>query len=443
MDLCVHFIGIGGVSMSALAKYLLNFGFIVQGSDVAKSAYTDELSALGAKIFIGNNAENVKNAQMVVYSDAIRSDDEELLCARKTGLYVVSRTELLKCVAENFRTVVGIGGCHGKTTVTCMLAHILKAGKKSFTAHIGGEDLVFSNFVSFGGEIFLTEVCEYKKNLLAFKCNVAVCLNADPDHLDCYTDYDELKNTYYRYLNNADKAIINVSDGVLRNYDGPNAVPFGNESGKYGMENLTDDNGVYRFDFLIDGKKACNVKLGVFGRHNAYNAFAAAVVASELGITPREIKRGLSAFKGVKRRFEKIGGINGADVIIDYAHHPREIAAAYATACELKKERVITIFQPHTYSRTIFLKEEFKSVLNRIDDLIIYKTFPAREVYRVGGSAFELFRELGAKNISYFEEFEKLVESLKKSLKKGDLLLILGAGDLAERFRSYLKSPRE
>lgn len=438
MDLCVHFIGIGGVSMSSLAKYLLNAGFTVQGSDITRSAYTDELIAAGAEIFIGNAAENIKNAQMVVYSDAIKAEDKELVAARQRGLYVISRTELLKSVAENFKTIVGVGGCHGKTTVTCMLAHIFRRAKLKFTAHIGGEDNEFSNCALFGGEIFLSEVCEYKKNLLAFDCTLAVCLNADPDHLDCYKDYDELKNTYYEYIKRADKAIINIDDGALAKCGDKNAATFGFSCGaKYTAKNLVDENGKYRFDFYADGKKACRVRLCVYGRHNVQNALAAAATATELGVKAADIKRGLADFKGVKRRFENIGEINGAKVIIDYAHHPREIAAVYAAAKELNANRIVTVFQPHTYSRTIFLKDEFLSVLGRIKNLYIYKTFAARENFTDGGSAFDLYRDLGGET-AYFDDFAALKTQLEKTLLSGDLLLVLGAGDLAEKFRAEL-----
>lgn len=424
--------------MSSLAKYLLRSGFTVQGSDVARSAYTDELIALGAKIFTGNSAESIENAQMVVFSDAIKADNPELAAARERGLYVVSRAELLKSVAENFKTVVGVGGCHGKTTVTCMLAHIFKRAKLKFTAHIGGEDCEFSNCALFGGEVFLSEVCEYKKNLLAFDCSLALCLNADADHLDCYKDYDELKNTYYEYLSRADKAVINIDDGALDDYSGTNAVGYGfGGNAEYSAANIECKNGKYRFDFCVVGKKACKINLCVLGKHNVYNALAAAATAAELGIKANDIKRGLYDFKGVKRRFENIGEINGAQVIIDYAHHPREIAAAYAAAEELNANRIITVFQPHTYSRTIFLKDEFLSVLGRIKNLYIYKTFAARESFTDGGSAFDLYRDLGSPT-AYFDDFSALNAQLKSVLTGGDVLLVLGAGDLAEKFRAEL-----
>lgn len=440
MKLCVHFIGIGGVSLSSLAKYLLHLGFTVRGSDVVKSTYTDQLERLGVKVFFGHDAANVGDAQVVVYSDAIKSDNPELVKAYEDGLFVMTRAQLLKCVAENFKTVVGVGGCHGKTTVTCMLAHIFKAAKRGFALHVGGEDYELSNSAVFGDEILLTEVCEYKKNLLELRCDVAACLSADADHLDCYEGYDELKKTYDEYIKLANKAIINGDDRYLRRYAASSVVRYG--EGKdcdYRIEELHSSGGKYSFSVLVRGEKAFSVKLAVYGKHNAYNALAASAIALELGVPPKYVKRGLTEFKGVKRRFEVIGEINGATVVVDYAHHPREISAALATAREAASGDLTVVFQPHTYSRTLFLKDEFVSVLSQVENLALYSTFSAREEYVAGGSAFDLYRDMGEKG-AYYDDFDRLIADLKKSLAKGGLLLVLGAGDLEGKFRSYCRT---
>ncbi len=438
MRLKVHFIGIGGVSLSCLAKYMLSLGFTVSGSDLRPSAYTDELVALGAEIKFGHSEDNVWGAQVVVYSDAVKADNPELVYARRERLYILSRAELLRSVAENFKTVVGVAGCHGKTTVTCMLAHIYAAANARFTAHIGGRDLEFSNCVLRGHDAFISEVCEYKKNLSLFPATVAVCLNADKDHMDCYKDYGELKRAYFDYLKSADKAIINIDDKTLSRYKNKNAVCFG-ESGKadYGVKNVARTRNGYKFEIVKNGKFLLSVTLNVGGRHNVMNALAAAVCAVEAGVKPKAVAKGLRAFKGVERRYEKIGEINGAEVIIDYAHHPREIRAAIAEAKEREEKNTIVVFQPHTFSRTIFLKKEFVAVLREIENLKIYKTFPAREEYAVGGSAKELRDETG--NGEYYDDFDRLYDDLKKELKRGERLLVLGAGDLAEEFRARLR----
>ncbi len=423
--------------MSALAKYLLSFGFQVSGSDLRASVYTRELEELGATIVIGHHPEMLENVQMAVYSDAVRKDDPELKRAEELGLYILNRSGLLKSVAENFREVVGVGGCHGKTTVTCMLAHIYAAANEDFTAHIGGEDKTFSNCVIRGSKLFLTEVCEYKKNLLDIKCNAAVCLSADADHLDCYSSREELADCYYTYLKTADKAIINADDKILSAFADLNAVTFGLNKGLYTADNMKSEKGAYSFDFVKGGEKLCRIKLKVAGRHNAVNALAAAAVATETGIDIKYIKRGLKNFKGVRRRFEKVGKLNGADVIIDYAHHPREIEAALSTAREVYGDKFRAVFQPHTYSRTIFLKDEFIRVLSEIENPILYKTFPAREEFQPGGSALDLYKDTGERG-KYFEDFDELIKYLKNGAESVEALLILGAGDLAELIREYL-----
>lgn len=439
MRLRVHFIGIGGVSMSCMAKYMSGMGFDVDGSDVRRSEYVDELVAMGINVAIGHSEENIAGAHVAVYSDAIKEDNVELAYARREKLYVISRAELLKSIAENFALVIGVAGCHGKTTVTCMLSHIFAAAHSEFTAHIGGEDLEFSNCVLRGHYAFISEVCEYKKNMLSFPADIAVCLNADKDHMDCYADYDELKNSYREYLKSADKAVVCADDPALGSYKYKNAVTFGvSKPAKYGAADIKDDAGKYSFAFTENGKKVARISLRVVGRHNVINALAAAACARESGISAKYIARGLRDFRGVKRRFEKIGEINGAETIIDYAHHPREITAALAAAKEKSADKTIVVFQPHTYSRTIFLKDEFVSVLSGIENLLIYKTFPAREGYIEGGDAADLCKALGRTG-AYFDDFSVLYSYLEKNLSKGDLLLVLGAGDLAERFREELR----
>lgn len=437
MSFRVHFIGIGGVSLSSLAKYMLRMGFTVSGSDARDSVYTEELKRLGASVFIGHSEKNAEGAQVVVYSDAIKEDNCELAFARKEKLFIMTRAELLKSVAENFGIVIGVAGCNGKTTVTCMLAHILDAAKKAFTAHIGGEDKEFSNSVIRGSEVFLSEVCEYKKNLLNFPADVCLCLNCDADHLDCYNGYDELKNAYLSYLKSGDKAVINIDDPVLAGYKEKNAVTFGvKNKAKYGVKNLTEKNGAYSFYLTENGRKLTRIALSVAGEYNAVNALAACALAREIGVSAKDIARGIKKFKGVKRRYERIGKINGADVIIDYAHHPKEIAACLSAAKKERAKNILVVFQPHTYSRTIFLKDEFIKVLGGVENLYLFRTFAAREAPIEGGSALDLYKDLGKGE--YFDDFDKLFSGLTEKLDEGDLLLVLGAGDLAELFRSRL-----
>ena len=434
----VHFIGVGGVSMSSLARYLLSVGFTVSGSDIAPGEKLEKLAEEGVTIYIGQSAENVEGKDVVVYSDAIKEENPELKRAVENKSYVLKRAELLKIVSENFSKKIGVCGCHGKTTVTCMLAHVFDEANERFTAHIGGFDLKYGNCAVKGAKYFISEVCEYKKNLNFFDADYAVCLNAEADHLDCYKDRDELKTTYFDYLKRAFKAIINADDGSLATYDGSNAVTFGlSDKCDFYAADVTQKGGKYSFDLYIYGAKSERITLKTFGGHNVYNALAAAACAFLCGINPKKIKKGLESFRGVERRFEHIGNLAGAEVFADYAHHPTEIAESIKTMKEAKKGKIYTVFQPHTFSRTIFLKDKFVKVLSGTENLVLFKTYPAREEYMKGGSAKELASLLP--DAEYFEDVRGLLAYIYAKVKRGDVVLVLGAGDLEEKMKKYLE----
>ena len=436
-DINLYFIGIGGVSMSALAKYLFGMGFNVSGSDIKGGEVVGELMEKGIKVYIGGNVEEVKRSEVVVYNSAIKDDDEELVVARESGAYLIARAELLKQVGENFKKRIGVCGCHGKTTVTCMLTHIYDEAKAKYTAHIGGFDGVFGNFRRTGDEVFISEVCEFKKNIDLFSPDVGVCLSTEPDHLDCYSGEEELLKSYYSFIKRGYKSIISTEDKNLRTYDGGNKVTFGKCEGDFHAANASEKNGRYCFDLIYREKKLGRIELKVVGEYNMFNAIAAAACAYTEGIKFSAIKRGLENFTGVKRRFEKIGSLSGAAVIADYAHHPSEIRAALKTAEKIAKDRLYVVFQPHTYSRTLFLKDDFKAVLGDVERLILFKTFPARERPIEGGSAYDLYEEMGKRG-QYFDDADKLYEFLKSNMREKDAALILGAGDLYDIMKKKL-----
>ena len=437
-DLKVHFIGVGGVSMSSLANYLYEIGFTVCGSDIVKNEYTEALEKKGCKIFLGHKKDNVNGAQVVVYNSAIGEDNEELCEAKRQKLFLLTRAELLKIVSENFRVRVGVCGCNGKTTVTCMLAHIFKCAKKRFTAHIGGNDNKLANSYVKGSEYFISEVCEYKKNIDEFTAEIGVCLNTGEDHLECYSGKDELIGHYFEFLKRSKTAVIYGEDENLKRYAEVNAVTFGEgKNCDYKIKDVASERGRYSFKLLSNDGQIIGIRLKVYGRHNVLNAAAAATAAMRCGIDEESIKRGLENFSGTKRRFELIGRINGAKVIADYAHHPEEIAATLSCAEEIARGKIYVVFQPHTYSRTIILKDEFVKVLNEVDNLILYKTFPAREEYLQGGSAYDLYNAMDKKG-SYFAGVDALLCYLKGRLKRSDTLLVLGAGDLYNLIKSRL-----
>jgi UDP-N-acetylmuramate--alanine ligase len=339
------------------------------------------------------------------------------------------RAELLNMISENFSTVVGVAGCHGKTTVTCMLAHIFTEANIPFTAHIGGDDLAYGNFINRGNQVFLSEVCEFKKNITKFNAHYAVCLNTGKDHMDCYSDEKELENAYISYVKRAYKSIIGVNDDVLNFYNGDNAVGFSiyNDS-DFSAKNLKNNNGFFIFDLYIRGEKRAKIKMPIVGEYNVKNALAAIACSYEMGISLAKIKKGIKSFKGVKRRYEFLGFLNGGRVIADYAHHPTEIKSSISATKENCKGKVFVCFQPHTYSRTLFLKEEFVEALSSEENLVIFKTYSAREEYILGGGAEDLCTLLP--NSVYVEDIEKVIEFFKTKMTKKDCLLILGAGDL-------------
>lgn len=419
-----YLIGIGGISMSAIASFLISRGYKVRGSDICESEITEKLRREGAEVFVPHDRLNISDEKIVIYNSAIRGDNCELSFARDSDKLVLSRAEFLNLMGANFSHSVYVAGSHGKTTATCMIAHIFDAAGKKFCAHIGGEDLDFSNFVYKGDDYFISEACEYKKNILKLKGETALLLNADCDHMECYSCKEELDRTFRTFLGEADNAVV-CGEGGLKIL--PNDVTFSLRRGCYYPENICSDGEKYSFDIIERDEFLCGVKLNVYGKHNIYNALAAAAVARLYGISGENIKRGLSSFKGVKRRFEFVGSFNGARVICDYAHHPDEISAVINTAKKITGGELYVIFQPHTYSRTKFLMERFVNSFKDIKNIAIYKTYPAREKYDEEGSAKTLADRI--KNARYEDCIAGLKDFLS-NVKKEDLILVLGAGDI-------------
>lgn len=413
--------------MSALARCLLALGFSVSGSDVCATAMTASLERAGAKVTIGHRAENVAGADAVVYTSAVGEDNPELAEARRLGIESVSRAQLLSLVAQCFETTVGVAGCHGKTTATAMCAHVLQACSGACTAHIGGEDLDYGNFFAGGDRYFVTEACEYEKNFLLLKPDIGVVLNTDADHLECYGSRAALEEAYELFARGAGAAVLCADDPIAARVPAARTFGFSRKSDVTAVR-IRENGGKYSFHLCIFGKIFDKISLNVYGKHNILNALAAAAVADALGFPPAFTAEGLRVFRGIRRRFERVGSFCGAELIADYAHHPREIAAALRTAREACRGNLIVIFQPHTYSRTRLLFEDFLSVLSPLHDLVIYKTFPAREAFDAAGSARALADKLP--NSLYAETIRELEVYLECSVRPGDTVLFLGAGDI-------------
>lgn len=423
----IYFIGIGGVSMSGLALFLKRRGFSVSGSDISANEYTAGLEKEGIKVYFDRECLNAGEADAVIYNSAISETNGELTSARRYGIPTYGRAELLSYVADCFENVIGIAGCHGKTTAAAMCVHVLQACSDSCSAHIGGADLDYGNFHLGGERYFVTEACEYKENFLKLHPDLAVVLNTDKDHLECYGNEEKLFSAYVEYASSAPAAVVCGEDKLANQL--PFALTFGiGKENDISAANVRSSGGCYSFTLRIFGKLFDRVRLNVYGRHNVYNALAAAAVAQFYGYPSSFIADGLRKFRGVRRRFEWMGKLYGAEIIADYAHHPNEIAASIRTAMEISKGKLFVIFQPHTYSRTRLLFDEFLAVLGKVGNLVIYKTYPAREYFDDAGSAYTLSKSLP--NALYIESVREMDIYLNCSLSSGDVVLFLGAGDI-------------
>lgn len=428
----IFFIGVGGISMSALAEFFCVNGYSVVGFDDSESGCVAKLKKIGVPIFLKKVTEKVyeelENSSIVVYTDAVSSENPLFQTAKIKGKVMLSRAEVLGRICAEFPYSIGIAGSHGKTTCTAMTARILNALKANFTAHIGGMDTLLGNFYAKGEEFFITECCEYKKNLLKTPCEAAVVLNIDLDHMECYENEEELIKTFRAFCNQAKRAFVCADDEKCLSLG--DFVTFGinNQFSDYRAVNIKEVGQSYYFTVQEYGKELCKIRLKAKGICNIYNALAAFAVMRSYGFDEREIVKGLEEFSGVKRRFEEIGSFSGATFICDYAHHPKEIASTIQTARELYKNRLFVVFQPHTYSRTKLLMQDFVAVLRKIENLVVYKTYPAREFFDESGSAKTLSENVGG--CLYIENMRELKYWIKRNIRAGDTLLFLGAGDI-------------
>ena len=415
--------------MSALAQFLCDCDYTVSGSDAVKGEQIEKLREKGIPVFFGVDAtrKELLQADAVVYTDAVSQSHSELIVAKDMNKKVYSRAELLAIICAEFPNVIAVGGSHGKTTCTSMCAHIFQYLNIPFTAHIGGEDSVLGNYFSSGTDYFVTEACEYKKNLLKIPKKVGVLLNIDKDHMECYADEKDLESCFHQYCQQSETAFVCGDDERCKAWGEFQTFAIQNPLADYRAIDIRAAGEKYAFTVEEYGKPLCRVRLNAVGRCNIYNALAAFAAARSFGFDGESIASGLSRFAAVKRRFEKIGECRGASFICDYAHHPREIISTIATAKWLAKKNLYVIFQPHTYSRTKLLLNEFIDALRPIKNLMIYKTYPARESYDGAGSAEYLAERVGS---LYANSIYSLKIWLKSTIRENDVVLFLGAGDI-------------
>ncbi len=431
----VHFIGIGGISMSGLAQILMDRGFSVSGSDTGRSHITDKLSMQGAKIYIGQRAENIQNPSLVVYSAAIRPDNEELCAAVDSGAIVLDRATLLGAIMKLYKYPIAVAGTHGKTTTTSMLTHIELSASLDPTVSIGGELPAIGGNIRVGqSPHFICEACEYHRSFLRFFPLVNIILNIEADHLDYFRDLAEIKDAFRDLAcltPDHGAVVINLDDENTRDAirDVPKTILTCSKerNADYTAENITEENGFFSFDVIERGTTLGTVHLGVAGAHNISNALCAIAAARFVGISFDAICEGLAAFVGVGRRFEKKGTKDGILVIDDYAHHPTEIRATLKTAAASVSGRVWCVFQPHTYTRTKTLFSEFVDVLQDAKPLIL-DIYAAREKDTGLVSAKDLADAIP--NALYMPSFDACAAYLRENAVAGDMILTMGAGDV-------------
>ncbi len=438
----VHFIGIGGISMSGLAEILLDENFTVSGSDTKRSALTDKLEQEGAVIFYGRKASNlVDGIDVVVYTAAIHEDNEEYQAALKKGLPMLSRAELLGQLMTNYDIPIAVSGTHGKTTTTSMLSLILLAADLDPTISVGGIlNAIGGNIRVGNSEYFVTEACEYTNSFLHFFPRIGLILNIDEDHLDFFKDLDDIRHSFRKFaeLLPADGTLIingeidhleEITDGLACQ-----VLTYGGDSSfDYSATNVQlDENGAASFDYIKEGVFVDRITLSISGSHNVFNAVAALAASDILGVPVETAKQGLKDFHGTSRRFEYKGTFNGVTVIDDYAHHPTEIKATLEAARHYPHREIWCIFQPHTYTRAKALFSEFVEALSGIDHVILADIYAARETDTLGVSSRMIADSIrdGGTDAYYFPTFEEIEDFCRENCREGDLLITMGAGDV-------------
>lgn len=431
-----HLVGIGGVSMCPLAEVLRGMGVTVQGSDMNESDAVKHLIALGIPVAIGHRAENLGDCDFVIRTAAVHDDNPEISGAVARGIPVYERAQAWGAIMRQYPNALCVSGTHGKTTTTSMCTHIFMAAQKDPTVMIGGTlPLLHAGYRVGQGDTIILESCEYCNSFLSFSPTVAVILNVEADHLDFFKDLNDIEHSFRKFAElvpAAGHVIANADDAgameALAQLDRP-VLTFGLEHpADCTAANLTEVDGRPTFDVEIHGKHYAHVTLSVYGRHNVLNALAAAAAAYALGLPGEAVAEGLGAFTGAGRRFEHKGSFQGAELYDDYAHHPGELHALLTTAKALGYQRLVVAFQPHTYTRTKALFDDFVRELQLPDVAIVAEIFAAREQNTVGISSSDLCAHIpGA---VYCSTLDKVTEQLRQIARPGDLILTVGAGDI-------------
>lgn len=452
----IHCIGIGGIGLSAIAEILLSRGYRVSGSDMRESDITERLIEDGADIFLGHRAKNVESADLVVYSAAVGIDNPELARAKELNIPTITRAQALGALMGEYENSIAISGTHGKTTTTSMVSLILKNAHKEPTILVGGNlsEINGNVHVSKKNEYFVTEACEYMDSFLSLKPKIEIILNIDSDHLDYFKDVEHIANSFDKF------AKLVPENGAVIAYDAnpfvksviedlPNAITFGlNESCDYYASDIDfDSEGMPSFKVNHGGGVICNIKLSVPGEHNILNALSAFACCHILNVEVEDIVKTLESFKGTQRRFDVLGKtMNGIKVIDDYAHHPTEIKATLSAVKNVKHNNLWCLFQPHTYTRTMALMDDFAESFDVADKVVLAEIYAAREknIHKISSKTLmnEIKKVDATKDVYFFKDFDEIANFVYNNAEEGDLVITMGAGDIYKVGEMILEKDR-
>lgn len=444
----IHMIGIGGSGMCPLAEILTSKGYTVSGSDNYESDTLKRLKKQNLKIYMSHDKENIKDCDLVVYSAAIKRDNPEIVGAIEKNIPVIERAEMLGIITSTYKNLIAVSGTHGKTSTTSMITQILTEADADPTAIIGGKLPFLGGNSRIGkSQNIVCEACEYVDTFLNLNPAISIILNVDSDHLDYFKNLDGVINSFNKFAKKTtDLLIINGDDANSIKATKDVKIPIikigMNSTNKYYAQNIVESKGIcVSFDVLRDGKKLMTAELSIPGKHNLYNALAAIAVADYMGLSLNKTKIALKSFTGVHRRFEILGNINNITIADDFAHHPTEIKATLSAAKNMGYKRVITIFQPHTYSRTSMFLNEFAEALKISDLVILSEILAVREKNTYNIHSEDLQNKIDG--CIYLKTFEEISEYILKIAQPNDLILTMGGGNIYECANMIINKMKE
>lgn len=444
----IHFIGIGGSGMSPIAEILHDKGYLVTGSDTNESENLNRIRSCGIPVTMGHDAKNIEGAELVVYTAAVKQDNPELLAASEHNIPIIERAVMLGLLTHRYGNAIAVSGTHGKTSTTSMITQILMTGEKDPTAVIGGRlPLLQSNARVGKSDLIVCEACEYVDTFLHLHPTLSVILNVDGDHLEYFGTIENIIASFHKFAElTSDTLIVNGDDAnsmkAVAGIKKKNILTFGTRADcNYRAVNIVqNDRFGYTYTLVKDGTPLCEVSLAVPGRHNLMNSLAAAAACHHYGVAPEAIAKGLHEFTGVHRRFEILGKFNGVTVADDFAHHPTELQVTLSAAMGMGFQKVWAVFQPHTYSRTVLLMDDFVKALSIPDHVILTEILAVRETNTYNVYSQDLADKLD--NAIVLDSFDTISDYVIERAEPGDLIITLGGGniyrcayEIVEKFR--------